>query len=141
MTDPTAARGSDANYCSAYPQEPHHMVSHSAGKKVRWVEICSLCRWIDKDALDGWADNAIKESLSARAQRIAVAIETEPFAFVQSSSQVLQIEEILLQALAAAHELGIKQGLHASDGQRLTQIYKAVLAEAKAAVAAAKQVQ
>lgn len=116
------------------------MVSHSAGKKVRWVEICSLCRWIDKDALDGWADNAIKESLSARAQRIAVAIGTEPFAFVQRSDEVLQLDEIVFQALGAASACWENlRDAGVFDSTRAKEVGIALLAEVNAAVAAAKQ--
>lgn len=107
MTEPGTARGSDANYCSYWSDEStanegHHMVSHSAGQKVKWVERCAFCGWIDAAALDRWADNAIKESISQRAQRIAVATETEPFAFVQRSDEELSLEEILFQSLGAA---------------------------------------
>lgn len=116
---PAPARGSDANYCSAYPAEGHAMVSLSAGKKIRWVERCQFCGWIDGDALDGWADNAIKESLTARAGRIAVATETEPFAIVQPSSGELDIREILTQGLAAAFSIGLGQGF---NDKRMAQI-------------------
>lgn len=133
------ARGSDATYCSASPAEGHHIVSHSAGRKVRWVEICSLCHWIDGAALDGYADNAIKESLSDRAQRIAVAAETQPFAFVQLKGQDLTLQEILFQALGAASmcwEAPEKAGVF--DGARAQQVGEALLREVNRALAIAQ---
>jgi len=135
VSEPGAARGSSADYCSAYPADGHHMVSHSAGRKVRWVERCQFCGWIDAEALDGWADNAIKESLSARAGRIAVATETEPFAFVQTSTEELPLSEILLQALAAAESIGQDRLLGlTTKADRRTAIYKALEREVEAAL-------
>ena len=94
-------RGPEATYCPLSP-DGHHMVSIRTGEKVRWVERCSLCGWIDGAALDGWADNAIKEAMTQRAKRIAVAAETQPFAFVQQTGEDLTLNEILFQALGAA---------------------------------------
>ena len=106
------------------------MVSHSAGEKVRWVESCSLCGWIDAAALDGWADNAIKEALSGRAQRIAVAAETEPFAFVQRSDEELTIAEIAFQSLGAASMCWEpRPSTQVFDSTRAKQIGERLLAE------------
>lgn len=111
------------------------MVSRSAGQKVRWVEICSLCGWIDGAALDGWADNAIKESLSARAARMAVAAETQPFAFVQSSGEDLTLEEILFQALGAASMCWVGgTGELEFDSTRAKEIGLAVVSEVNRAL-------
>jgi hypothetical protein len=60
MSDATAVqvdeqrtgRGSDDDYCSAYPSEPHHYVSHSVvAAPIRWVERCSMCGHISSAAL------------------------------------------------------------------------------------------
>lgn len=85
------------------PNAKHHMISIKTGSpKVPYVEQCSDCSWIDPRSLQWWADNAVKESLSARAVRIAAATETNPFAFVQSSDEELELIEIVFQALGAA---------------------------------------
>lgn len=83
------------------------MISRSAGAKVRFVEICQFCGWINGAALDGYADNAVKEALTARAGRIAVATETEPFSIVQPSSGDVSLREVLTQGLAAAYSAGL----------------------------------
>jgi hypothetical protein len=45
-------RGSDDEYCSAYPSEPHAWVSHSVrAAPIRWVERCHLCGHISSAAL------------------------------------------------------------------------------------------
>lgn len=81
----------------------HHMISvRTNSRLVPFVEQCTDCSWIDGTSLDWWAEDASKRALSDRAQRIAVATETEPFAFVQSTGQRLELDEVLLQALAAA---------------------------------------
>jgi hypothetical protein len=117
-------------------QRQHRMAVRAMGpdRKIRYVAQCELCSWIDPEALDGWADAAAKEALSPRAARIAVATETEPFAFVQSSTEELPLAEIVAQALAAVQKVGIEQGLNASDGKRLTQIYRALMGEIEAAL-------
>jgi hypothetical protein len=133
--EPRAARGSDADYCSAYPVDGHAMHSRSGGRLVKWVEICSLCGWINTAALDGWAEAAVKEALAPRAVRIAVAAETEPFAFVQSSTEDLPLSEILLQALGAASmcwEHVDRAGVF--NDVRAAQIGKSLQAEVEAAL-------
>ncbi len=125
-------QGSGPDYCSANPKDPHHMVSLSAGKAVRFVEICSLCDWIDGEALDGWAENFLKEQLSARAQRIAVAIETEPFAFVQRSDEDLTLEEVIGQALGAASTCWVGgTGDREFDSARAKEVMTALLGEVR----------
>jgi hypothetical protein len=99
-------------------------------RKVRYVEQCSRCLWIDEASLDWWAEDAVKNAMPKQAQRIAVAAGTEPFAFVQSPHEELTLDEILVQALAAAQTQGILQGpVNASDGQRMSAILKALRAE------------
>lgn len=110
----------------------HRFYSVKTGAtKVPYVEKCVTCGWLDAASLEWWADNAIKESLSERAQRIAVSVGSKPFAFVQSSSEELEIQEVLLQALAAIQTHGAELGAtgNASTGQRETAIYKALVAE------------
>jgi hypothetical protein len=47
-----AARGSDEDYCSSYPTEGHHYVSHSVqATPVRWIKICSVCGHISSQAI------------------------------------------------------------------------------------------
>lgn len=50
--DEQAVRGSDDEYCSDYPLDGHHYVSHSVNAEpVRWVERCQLCGHISSAAL------------------------------------------------------------------------------------------
>jgi hypothetical protein len=101
--EPEPALGPSRGYCpSSGGTEPHWMASQSAGKLVRFVEICKLCGWIDAEALDGWAENAIKVNATENAQNIALAAGTKPFAFVQREEDGLKLEEVLGQALGAA---------------------------------------
>jgi hypothetical protein len=47
------AKGSTKDYCSAWPGDPHAMVSHVGGDgPVRSVERCMACNWIDFEALN-----------------------------------------------------------------------------------------
>lgn len=120
----STARGPSADFCPAHDaSEPHHMVSKSAGKLVRWIEQCSLCGWIDNAALDGWAENAVKNALSERAQNIAVSIGTEPFAFVQREGAELTLEDVLLQAFAAVTAASQGAGDGGYDINRMQQIF------------------
>ena len=82
----------------------HHMVSIKLGDdtSVGYVEICTRCNWIDEKSLQWWVDDAIKLSLSKRAQRIAIAASQTPFAFIQTRGEDLTLEEIMFQALGAA---------------------------------------
>jgi hypothetical protein len=124
----TPARGPAEDYCPGQP-EGHHMVSHHPGnaKLIRFVERCSLCGWIDGVALDRWAEQAYKEQMTTRAQRIALASETQPFAFVQESDADLTLQEILGQALGAASvcwEFPDRGGVF--DSTRAKRIYDAL---------------
>lgn len=91
--------------CQNMPGMEHHMVSKkldNGDTSVGYIEICTKCSWIDEMSLQWWVDDAIKQNLNARAKRIAVAAETEPFQFVQQRGEDLTLEEILFQALGAA---------------------------------------
>ena len=103
----------------------HHMISVKTGSaKVPYVEQCTDCSFIDATSLEWWADNAIKMSLSARAQRMAVAAESEPFAIVQDSREELAIEEVLGQALGAASMCWVGgTGALEFDGKRAGEVY------------------
>lgn len=69
---------------------------------VKFIERCELCGWIDEASLQWWVDDAIKLSISKRAQRIAIAASQTPFAFIQTRGEDLTLEEIMFQALGAA---------------------------------------
>lgn len=125
-------RGPSADHCTGIngAEEGHHMVSISGGEMVRFVERCSLCGWIDAAALDRWAEDSIKNAMSKRAQRIAVAADTEPFAFAQPSSGDLSLEEVLFQALGAASMCWMPRPSHAEfDSARAHRIGTALMAE------------
>lgn len=111
----------------------HYMRSIRTGAdKVVYVEQCATCLWIDPASLDWWADNAIKTALSARAQRIAIATETEPFAFVQQQGEALTLIEIVYQALGAASVCWEHKDLLAAgmfDSTRAKAIGDALMAE------------
>lgn len=50
--DGQVARGSDDDYCSAYPPDGHHYISHSVrAAPIAWVERCHLCGHISSKAL------------------------------------------------------------------------------------------
>src|SRR4051812_29946605 len=95
---------SDDAFAVVYENCDHHMISIKVNSEsIPYVERCSHCGWIDGASLEWWGHNIIKTSLSERAGRIALAAETEPFAFVQGSDgEDLTLEEILGQALGAA---------------------------------------
>jgi len=109
----------------------HHMISVKTwSPKVPYVERCSFCGWIDSASLEWWADNAIKNSLNDRARRIAVATETQPFAFVQSSEQDLEFDEILGQALGSVSTCWVGgTGSLEFNSERAAQIFNALRAE------------
>lgn len=127
-------RGPDRNYCS-YPasgDEGHHMVTITVpdAKLIRMIERCALCGWIDGAGLDRWAEQAYKEQMEKRAQRIAMAAESEPFSFHQSSGEDLKLSEVLGQALGAASmcwESPEKAGVF--DSTRAARVYAALEAE------------
>jgi hypothetical protein len=50
--DGQAGRGSDDDYCSAYPSDGHHYISHSVrAEPIAWVERCHLCGHISSKVL------------------------------------------------------------------------------------------
>lgn len=136
-TESQASQGPTATYCPNSENDPddptyrpHLMQSRmGGGKLVRSVEICMGCQWIDFAALDGWAENAIKENLSRRAQRIAVASDTEPFAFVERSDEVLSMSEIAFQALGAASMCWEPRPTGVFDSTRARSIGEAFMRE------------
>jgi hypothetical protein len=45
-------RGSDDEYCSEYPPEPHHYVAHKVNAPpIAYVDICGMCGHISSRAL------------------------------------------------------------------------------------------
>lgn len=112
---------------------PHRMQSIKTNSEmVPYVEQCANCSWVDGASLNWWGHEILKRALSERAGRIAVAAETEPFAFVQSSHEDLTIEEVLGQALGAASmcwmEIRKIEGLE-FDSTRAKAIYEALIRE------------
>jgi hypothetical protein len=96
--------GVTLNPSDCLPGEQHEMISIklSEGHPIGYIERCHRCGWIDEKSLEWWVEDAIKQNMSKRAQRIAVAAESNPFTFVQHTNEDLTLEEILFQALAAA---------------------------------------
>jgi hypothetical protein len=132
VTDQTGEDGRDWSVCPGYDE--HYMFSvKTNSSKVPFVEICArteTCGWIDGASLDWWADNAVKSSLTARAGRIAVASETNPFQFVQGSDQDLTLQEILGQALGAASMCwDPKPESQVFESTRAAQVYRALQRE------------
>lgn len=109
----------------------HHMISVKTDSElVRYVEQCTDCSWIDPASLTWWAENAIKVSMSKRAQRIAIAASQTPFAFIQTSGEDLTLEEIIFQALGAASMCWIGgNGDLEFDSSRAKEIGLAVMRE------------
>lgn len=111
----------------------HHMISiRTNGELVPYVERCRDCGWIDGASLNWWAQDAIKNQLSERAQRMAVASDTDPFAFVQSAHEDLDLHEVLGQALGAASTCWSEKQLFnvgEFDGSRATAVYEALVRE------------
>lgn len=110
----------------------HQMVSIKvASPAVPFIEQCKRCGFIEPSALTAHAENWHKQRLPRRAQRIAVAVETDPFRFVQSSEQDLTLDEILAQAFAAlsSHAAALGASGHASDGKREAHIFRSLKLE------------
>lgn len=119
-----------AKYCR---NQEHEMISIKTGAPdVPWVERCRLCGWIDGSALQKWADNAVKLSLTRRAQHAAIASTTEPFAFVQGGDGAdLSLEDILVQAFSAVqvHTIEVQETKQGYDPKRISAIYRGTMAE------------
>lgn len=98
----------------------HQMISFKTNSIIGFVEQCERCGWIDAASLNWWAEDFLKQEISKRAQRIAVAIESQPFAFVQPPSGELSVAEVCAQALAAAATLTDEEGNF--DRQRAVSI-------------------
>lgn len=133
VEDQTSEDWQDKKACNngEDPFFSHHMISVKTGSpKVPYVEVCSDCGFIDALALEWWADNAIKLSLQARAARIAVAAESEPFNFVQSSAEELELAEVLGQAMGAASICWVGgTGSLEFDGTRAKSVFERLYAE------------
>jgi hypothetical protein len=60
ITEDMAARGSDDEYCSAYPLDGHHYVAHSVlAPPIRWVDRCQLCGRISNRSLRDQLDEPV----------------------------------------------------------------------------------
>lgn len=114
----------------------HRMVSVRTGSAlIPFIERCGKCDWIDEAALTRAAEHAIKSAGTTRAQNIAVAIGTEPFAFVVRPGQDLDINEVLGQALGAASMCWEFPDLAGEfDSTRAAQIYAALRGEVGRAI-------
>ena len=117
----------------------HEMVSLKMSNDcpVRYVEQCRKCQFIDEKSLQWWVEDAIKNSLSNRAKRIAIAAESQPFQFVQQKGEDLTLEEILFQAMGAASVCWAeKDRLMAGefDSSRAKEIGEALLREVNRAL-------
>lgn len=122
------------------PGQRHEMFSIklSEGHPVGYIERCRLCGWIDETSLGWWVEDALKTQMSKRAQRIAVAAETQPFTFVQHTDVDLTLEEILFQALAAASMCWENvEAAGVFDSTRAKEIGMALLREVNRALAIA----
>jgi hypothetical protein len=130
VEDQTAPEFLEVKSCSPDGTD-HHMISiKTSSEMVPYVEQCQNCDWIDGASLNWWAENAIKESLSDRAKRIAVATESQPFAFVQNPHEELKLTEVLGQALGAVSVAWVGgTGSLEFDSSRASAIYKALVQE------------
>lgn len=135
-TLPSTAVVVNVSACTNIGQE-HEMVSQKMGDEtsVRFIERCVKCAWIDGASLQWWVEHTIKNTMAKRAQRIAVAAETEPFSFVQHTDVDLTLEEILFQALGAASMCWVGgTGDLEFDSSRAQQIGVAMMREVNRAL-------
>lgn len=113
------------------------MLSRDTGSTaVPFIEQCRVCGWVDSVALDRAGELLMMNILAARAQRIALATEQEPFRFVTQTGVDLDMTEILTQALAAASrcwDVELDPTKH-FNGKRAGEILAATLAEVERAV-------
>ena len=141
MTSPLVREvvGMKANFsgCADLGQE-HELVTILTGSHlIQAINICQICSWIDTEYLDATAANIVKRAVNERATRIAMAVESEPFSFHQSSGEDLPLQEILVQALAAATQMGIESADDNFDHNRAGAILRALSAEVERAMEAA----
>lgn len=122
-------------------EQGHLMISIKVlSELVPYVEQCEYCGWIDPTALQFHGENAIKNAQTNRAKRIAVAVESEPFQFAQSSTEELTLDEILGQALGAASVCW--ESIEAAgvfDSTRAGVVFRALKAEVDRALLLAKE--
>lgn len=112
----------------------------TGAEKIRMITQCTRCGWVDPASLDRWAEDAIKSSISTRAQNIAVAAGTEPFTFVDREGQPLPLVEAVFQALGAASMCWENiQAAGEFNSERATVIGQAVMYEINTALAAARE--
>lgn len=132
VEDQTAEAWDGDDVCFADGAPGHRMVSVKvASPAVPFIERCEVCGFIEPDALTAHAENWAKQVLPRRAQRIAVAVETDPFQFVQPPSGELPLLEIMAQSFAAlaTHVAEHAAKGWATTGKRETSIMRAALAE------------
>lgn len=102
---------------------------------IKYVEQCRKCQHIDESSLQWWVDDAIKTSMSKRAQLISVAAESEPFQFAQMRGEALTLREVLYQSLGAASMCWVGgTGSLEFDSSRATAIGEALEREVNRAL-------
>lgn len=134
MGDPNPVRSLESHavvengYLNRQADCAHYMISIKTGsEKIRYVEQCVKCQWIDAASLDWWAEDFVKRNSTKRAQRIGVAASSRPFQFVQHHGEELTLQEILYQALGAASLCWREPtGAGAFDSRRALEIGEAL---------------
>lgn len=112
----------------------------TGAEKIRMITQCTRCGWVDPASLDRWAEDAIKSSISTRAQNIAVAAGTEPFTFVDRPGEPITLVEAVFQALGAASMCWIGgTGSLEFDSQRAAAVGSALVTEINRALAEAER--
>jgi hypothetical protein len=71
VTEPMAARGSDADYCERWPDDGHAMESQKPAHTTIWVRRCASCGWIDGADLERQRDEAVVEGRRQVAEEMA----------------------------------------------------------------------
>lgn len=95
-------RVENVNQCEIDGRQHELMDIMTGASMIPLVSRCQVCGWIDTTALDASGESLLLRSTSERAARMAVTIESEPFAFTQQFGEELPLREILYQALGAA---------------------------------------
>lgn len=120
---------------------PCSMITIRTGSdKIKFVEQCSRCGYLNPQVLDNWADDAAKRSLNASQMRTAMAISGEPFTFVRSSDADITLSEAIGQALGAAsmcweHPEGAGTFDSERAGRIFAELYKLIQEKAVAPTA------